>query len=149
MGVNLPNLSQILYKVRLLPTDPQPATDTPFLGSNTEYKGPRTRYTADFAVAVQDLKLSLTSDGVHHGDVELMLVAYDHQGKPLNMVIKRAGLLLKPDVYKSMEKVGLQIKSEIDVPQGDVVLRTGIFDLDANQAGTLTIPLSHITAKAQ
>jgi VWFA-related protein len=149
MGVNLPNLSQILYKVRLLPSNPQPAADAPLLGSNTELKGLHTRYTADFAVAVQDLKLNVTPDGVHHGDVEIMMVAYDHEGRPLNMVIKRAGLLLKPNVYKSMEKVGLQMKSEIDVPQGDVLLRTGIFDLDANQAGTLMIPLNPTTIQAQ
>jgi hypothetical protein len=48
-----------------------------------------------------------------------------------------------------MEKVGLQMKSEIDVPQGDVLLRTGIFDLDANQAGTLMIPLNPTTIQAQ
>ena len=149
MGVNLPNMSQILYKVRLLPSDPQPAADAPFLGSNTDHKGPYTRFSADFAIAVQDLKLNLTPDGVRHGDIEIMMVAYDHLGKPLNMIIKRAGIVLKPDVYKSMQKVGLQIKSEIDVPQSDVLLRTGIFDLDGNEAGTLTVPLSHATMQAQ
>ena len=149
MGVNLPNISQILYKVRVLPSNPQPQPDAPLIGSNTDLKGPRTRYTADFAIAIQDLKLSLTPDGIRHGNIELMMVAYDRAGKPLNMVIKQAGLLLKPDVYQSMVKVGLQLKSEIDVPEGNVLLRTGIFDANANQAGTLMIPLSNTTVQAQ
>ena len=148
MGVNLPNFSQIVYKVRVLPSNPQPQPDAPNLGSNADLKGPRTRYTADFAIAIQDLKLDLTPDGMRHGNVELMMVAYDHQGKPLNMVIKQAGLLLKPDVYQSMEKVGLQLKSEIDVPAGNVLLRTGIFDANASQAGTLLIPLGGATLQA-
>jgi VWFA-related protein len=149
MGVNLPNISQILYKVRVLPSNPQPQPDAPLIGSNKDLKGRRTRYVAEFAISVQDLKLNLTPDGVRHGDIEVALIAYDHEGKPLNMVIKQAGLLLKPDVYKSMEKVGLQFKSEIDVPDGNVLLRTGVFDVNANQAGTLLVPLSNPIMQAQ
>jgi hypothetical protein len=38
-------------------------------------------------------------------------------------------------------QVGLQIHKEIDVPKGDVYLRTGIYDLGSNAAGTLGMPL--------
>lgn len=48
----------------------------------------------------------------------------------LNIVNKRAGIRLKPDVYKSMGKIGLQNES---VPQGAVLLYTGVFDLDGDQ----------------
>jgi VWFA-related protein len=143
MGVNLPNFSQIVYKVRVLPSNPQPPPDAPFLGSNPALKGPRTRYSADFAITLQDLKLALAQDGRYHGNIEVMLVLYDPQGRPLNMVIKQAGLLLKPDVYKSMEKVGLQFKSDIDVPSGRaLMLRVGVYDLESSKAGTLSIPIT-------
>jgi VWFA-related protein len=142
MGVNLPNFSQIVYKVRVLPSTPQPQPDAPFLGSNPAIKGPRTRYSADFAITLQDLKLTLAPDGRYHGNIEIMMVLYDPQGRPMNMVIKQAGLLLKPDVYKSMEKVGLQFKSDIDVPGGRaLMLRVGVYDLESSKAGTLSIPL--------
>ena len=149
MGVNLPNFSQIVYKVRVLPANPQPPPDAPFIGSNTDLKGPRTRYSVDFAITLQDLKLSLAPDGRYHGNIEIMLVLYDPQGKPINMVIKQAGLLLKPDVYKSMERVGLQFNSDIDVPTGRAfVLRLGVYDLESSKAGTLSVPLRNVAVQA-
>lgn len=149
MGVNLPNFSQIVYKVRVLPSNPQPQPDAPFAGSNSDLKGPRTRYSADFAITLQDLKLTLAPDGRYHGNIEVMMVLYDPQGRPMNMVIKQAGLLLKPDVYKSMEKVGLQFKSDIDVPTGRAfVLRLGVYDLESSKAGTLSVPLRNVAVQA-
>jgi hypothetical protein len=38
-------------------------------------------------------------------------------------------------------QVGLQIHKEIDVPKGDVYLRTRIYDLGSSTAGTLVVPL--------
>jgi hypothetical protein len=63
MGRNLPEYSQILYKIKVLPSDPQPAPDAPRIGNNTDLKGPFTRYGVDFAVSPQDLRLDPTPDG--------------------------------------------------------------------------------------
>jgi hypothetical protein len=43
--------------------------------------------------------------------------------------------------YASAQQGGLQIHKEIDVPQGDVYLRTGIYDLKSSSAGTLGVSL--------
>jgi hypothetical protein len=37
---------------------------------------------------------------------------------------------------------------EIDIPPGDIYLRTGIYDLNSGNAGTLGIPLATVTASA-
>ena len=141
MGRNLPDYTQILYKVRVVPTNPQPPPDGPHIGSNTELKGPITRYGVDFAISVADLKLDPTPDGGRRGNIELMLVAYDREGKPLNFVVTNGQIQLQPKVYAGLLQVGLQIHKEIDVPKGDVYLRTGIYDLGSNTAGTLGMPL--------
>lgn len=148
MGVNLPNFSQILYKVRVLPSDPQPKADAPLAGTNPDLKKPITRYAVDFAIAVQDLKLDLTPDGLRHGNIEFMLVAYDREGKPLNMVVKKAGILLKPDAYKSFQQLGLQYKMDIDVPRSDVLLRLGVYDPETSKAGTIAVPLRDTSTTA-
>lgn len=142
MGRNLPDLSQIIYKIRVLPTTPQPAPDAPRAGTNTDLKGPVTRYAVDFAIAVQDLKLDPTPDGGRHGNIEVMLVAYDREGKPLNMVLTKGSLVLQPKVYASILKLGLQLHKEIDVPKQDVYLRTGVYDIDSDSVGTLGFPLT-------
>jgi VWFA-related protein len=142
MGRNLPDLSQIIYKVHVLSLNPQPPADAPRAGSNTELKGPTTRFGVDFAVSVQDLKLDPMPDGGRHTNIEVMLVAYDSEGKPLNFVSTKGELILKPTVYASLLKVGLQMHKEIDVPKGEqVYLRTGIYDIGSDAAGTLGFPL--------
>lgn len=83
MGRNLPDYSQILYKIPVQQSNPQPPADAPRAGSN-ELKGPFSRYGVDFAVAPEDLKLNRTPDRVLHGAIEVMLVVYDSEGKPLN-----------------------------------------------------------------
>ena len=141
MGRNFPDLSQIIYKISVVPAKVQPGPDTPLAGTNTDLKGPLTRDVIDFAVAVQDLKLDPTPDGGHRGTLEVMLIAYDREGKPLNMVLHKSDLVFPPKVYADMLKLGLQLHSEIDVPKEDVYMRTGIYDPAADAAGTLGVPL--------
>ncbi len=137
-----------MYKVRVLPSDPQPPSDAPRIGGNTQLKGPFTRYGVDFAISTQDLKIDANPDGTHHGNIEVALVAYDRQGKPLNFVVTQGDLLVKPDVYAGLQKVGVQMHKEIDVPKEYVYLRTGVYDLRSGTVGTLGIPLSDASSSA-
>ena len=147
MGFGMPDFAQILYKVRVLPSDPQPKSGAKRAGSKAELKDPAVRYGVDFAISAQDLKLDTTPDGVRHGNIEVTLIAYDREGKPLNMVTKKTEIALQPNVYAALQQVGLQLHKEIDVPTGDVYLHTGIYDLNSSKAGTLGIPLSNVAAR--
>jgi hypothetical protein len=141
MGRNLPDYSQILYKIRVVPADPQPQPNAPRIGSNPNIKGPITRYGVDFAISPRDLKLDATADGARHGNIEIALIAYDREGKPLNFVVTNGEINLDPKLYASVQQVGLQIRKEIDVPKEYVYLRTGIYDFKSSTAGTLGVPL--------
>ncbi|ABF43012.1 hypothetical protein Acid345_4012 [Candidatus Koribacter versatilis Ellin345] len=150
VGFAVPDVAQILYKLRVLPSSPQPAVDATPAGSNRDLKGPVTRYDVDFAVAPDDLKYDIGPDGTRHGDVEVKLVAYDSSGKPVNMVSGRKAMSLDPQTYATLQKVGLQIHEQIDVPsKGDFHLRTGIYDLKSSNAGTLGIKMKDVAASQQ
>jgi VWFA-related protein len=150
MKRNLPDYTQILYKVLVQPSNPQPAPDAPHIGSNTEIKTPFTRYGVDFAISVRDLKLEPTADGVRHGSIEVVLIAYSREGKPLNLVVTQGNVALQPKEYEAVQKGGLQIHKEIDVPNGYAYLRTGVYDFKSGTAGTLGIPLlDTVTAAAK
>ena len=149
MGRNSPDYSQILYKLLVRPSNPQPAKDAPRAGTNLEIKGPFTRYAVDFAVTPDDLRLDQSADSVRHGEVEVMLVAYDSDGKPLNLVVTRNEISIPAKDYTSIQKGGLQIRREIDVPQSETFLRTGIYDLKSNNAGTLGVPLAAVVSVQQ
>jgi VWFA-related protein len=148
MGRNLPDYTQILYKIRVQPSDPQPPPSAARIGSNTDLKGPFTRYGVDFAIAAQDLTLEPTPDGARHGNIEIVLLAYDREGKPLNFVVTHGDVKLDAKLYASVRQVGLQIHKEIDVPKEYVYLRTGIYDLKSSTAGTLGVPLTDVTVPA-
>jgi hypothetical protein len=143
MAFGMPDFSEVLYKVQALPVKPQPGPDAQRVSSNTELKGPVVRYGLDFAIAVQDLKLETAADGKRRGNVEVRLIAYDRDGKPLNMVSKKSGIVVIQQVYEELRRVGLQVHQEIDVPAGEVYLRTGVYDLNSGKAGTLGIALRH------
>ena len=148
MGRNLPDYTQILYKIMVKPSEPQPAPDAPRIGSNTDLKGPITRYGVDFAISAHDLKLEASPDGTRHGNIEIVLLAFDREGKPLNYVVIQGNLDLDPKMYANVQQVGLQIHKEIDVPREYVFLRTGIYDLRSSRAGTLGVPLTPVVTRA-
>ena len=142
MGRNQPDYSQILYKVLVQPANPQPSPDAPRAGTNTDIKGPFTRYVVDFAVTPTDLKFDQSADSVRHGDIEVMLVAYDSEGKPLNLLVTRNELSISANDYPKVQKGGLPIHREIDIPQGQAFLRIGIYDFKSNNVGTLGLSLT-------
>jgi VWFA-related protein len=137
----LPASTQIIYKVELLPSDPQPAANSAVAGGNAGLKQPVTRYGVDFAISIDDLDFVETPDGKHHGSIEVTVVAYDHDGHALNWTGKTFDLALRPERYAMFTQSGLQLHQEIDVPKGDVFLRTGVYDTHTGKAGTLEVPL--------
>jgi VWFA-related protein len=143
----LPDFTEILYKIHVAALNPQPKADAPIAGGNSSLKHPVTRYGVDFGVAAQDLKLDPAADGSHHGTLEVALVAYDPEGIPANWVIRRYPLSIKPDVYAEMLKSGMHAHLEIDIPEGDLFLRTGLHDAGSGKIGTLGIPLAQVNAR--
>lgn len=137
MAFGMPDFEQILFKLQLQLVKAKPGSDRTRAGSNTELKGPLVRYSLDFAISAQDLRLENSVDGVRHGNIEVMLVAYDRDGALLNSFRKKSEIVLEPKAYLEVMQVGLQMHREIDVPEGEVLLRTGIYDLNSGKAGTL------------
>jgi VWFA-related protein len=138
----LPDFTQLLYKMKIVPSSPQPAKDAAIAGRNLKLKRPVVRYEVDFAVAVRDLALQLTPDGVRHGSLEVALVAYGHDGVPVNSVIGEQAISLSPKAYAEAEGIGLQFRMDIDVPRGDIYLSTGIYDVASRRAGTMSLSLT-------
>ena len=153
MKRGLPDFSQILFKARVTPSSPQPPTDGARVGDNVDLKGPCTRYGVDFAIAVDDLAFKTASDGLRGAAVEVMLIAYDRDGKPLNSVVRHRELGLEPQSFAAAKAAGLQLHFDIDVPtdtlaKNDAYLRIGIYDVLTSNAGTLEVPLHPVAAAA-
>jgi VWFA-related protein len=137
MSFGMPDFAEVLYKVRVV---------TLQKSSNADASKSVVRYGLDFAILPQDVRLDTNPDGVCTGALEVAVIAYDSNGKALNAISKKIPIRLQPDVLAKMQRVGFQLHEEIDLPERDVFLQTGIYDLTANHAGTLEIPLHAIAA---
>jgi hypothetical protein len=165
MGPGMPASTQIPLALRVQRIAAQPGAGAPGdapplqardrataskpVGDNPNLKGPFTRYTVDFVIAASGLELDPNPDGSRHGKIEATLVVYSHEGQALNWMIRNLDLDMDAARYAQVKANGVNFSLDIDVPNGGVSLRAGVFDLDSNLAGTLEIPLTSVVAPTQ
>jgi VWFA-related protein len=127
-----PEESQIVFKVRVAPTE----------GAAPAPNGAAMRYSVNWVADLHGVALPMASNGMRHGGLELVVVAYDDEGKSRNSTTNVASLILKPEEFASYLKTGLQFHQELDLPKGLVYLRVAIVDTTNNHAGATEIPLT-------
>jgi len=67
MDRGMPNFTELQYRMRVAPSNPQPSPNAPHAGDNGEMFGPYTRYTINFNLATDGLTLIPGPDGVRRG----------------------------------------------------------------------------------
>lgn len=149
----MPSSTQLLYGVRVVPLDPQPAADAPHAGKNAKLTGPTKRYSVDFMIRWTDVQLQSTADGKHSGKLQVELLAYDREGHALNWMGGTQAMNLTPELFSAMQRSGVPAHFEIDLPVNtEVFLETGVYDWATGKAGTLEValnPVSVTTASTQ
>jgi VWFA-related protein len=146
MDRGMPDFTELRYRVKIVPAANPPAADARHAGDNPALKAPFTRYTVGFSLSTDGLTLTTDASGIRRGQIEIALVAYSQEGKPLNWEARSVGIAIRPEQNVLAQNSGIPLHLEIDAPPGDVYLRTGIYDLSSNRAGTLEIPLASIAA---
>jgi VWFA-related protein len=142
-----PASSQILFKMRVLPSD------DPALKGLASQAGPAglmadkltgtvKRYWIDYSADVHQMDASVGSDGLYHLSVEFAAIAYDRDGKLLNIVDRGFKLNLQPAQYNQVMQTGMPMHEELDVPIGEVYLRVAVHDLTTDRIGSVEIPLT-------
>jgi VWFA-related protein len=142
VGFGMPNFDQITYQIEATLVHPQPGPDARRAGTNTELRDPVVRYAADLSVSLRNFSVETAPDGSKRGRIEAMLIAYDRAGKIVNISKRASRFALPAKDYTDLQTKGLPVHLEIDVPPGDIYLRTGIYDLNSGNAGTLGFPLT-------
>jgi len=117
-------------------------------GDNPNLKGPLTRFSVDFMVPAGGLEFVPDSGDRHHVNLEAALVVYDHEGKPVNWMLRHINLNLDAARYKTAQTAGVNLFLEIDAPAEAATLRSGVYDLNADVAGTLELRLSTVASTA-
>jgi hypothetical protein len=141
MESGAPPASELLFRVQALPEEKQPASAGATKGDNSKVVRPVTRYVFGYTAGVGQARLVQTEDGIRHGLLMAMVIAYDGQGRPLNSVLNTQTLSLEPKVYAEALKNGLPFYQELDIPQQDVTVRVGVYDVSSGDMGAIEFPL--------
>lgn len=150
MEHSTPDSTAILYTMKVVPASAQPRLESGAVsqpaGDNAKLSGAVTRYTVTFAIPPEHLALDTSADGAHHGRVETTLLAYDRDGTPVNWMVRLVQVRVPRELYAQAQAKGVGFNLDIDVPTSGVYLRSGLYDIASNKAGTLEIPLAPVVA---
>ncbi len=142
MTLGMPDATQLLYAVHVIPANPQPAANATHAGKNAKLTGPTKRYGVDFMIRWTDVKLDTAPDGKHTGKVQVELLAYDRDGQALNWAGGTQMMEITPELFTAIQHSGLPAHIDIDVPvDKDIYLQTGVYDWATGKAGTLQVAL--------
>jgi hypothetical protein len=141
MEPGAPPSPELLFRVHAVAEEKQPAATDPGKGDNPRVTKPVTRFVFGYAEDIGHTQLTQNEDGIRHGMLMTMVIAYDQQGRPLNSVLNTQRLDLEPKVYAEALKTGLLFYQELDIPQGDTTVRVGVYDVISGKMGALEFPL--------
>lgn len=88
------------------------------------------------------IPLAQMADGLCHGAVRFAVIAFDPEGNLLNVVSQDMQLNLRPENYDAYLRAGLQFSQQIDLPEGQIFLRTAVYDTTTGRIGTYELPLN-------
>ena len=142
MEPGVPPSAELLFRVQAVREEKQPAASDPQKGDNPAVQKPVTRYAFGYAADVGAAQLVTDQNGIRHGLLMTMVIAYDQQGRPLNSVLNTMKLDLAPQTYADALKTGLPFYQELDIPAGDATVRVGMYDIMSHKMGSLEFPLT-------
>jgi VWFA-related protein len=150
LAAGMPDATQIVYRMRVTPEGP-PAPGAARAGGNAKLAGLLSRCKVLFQIPADSLSFAKSDSGTYDVQIKVAMVAYGHDSKPVNWTGGAMTLRLNEAQYAKAQQTGIAAPMEIDLPEAEVSLATGIFDMNTQKAGTLQIavnPSSNASAAA-
>jgi VWFA-related protein len=144
MRAGLPDSTQLPITMHVTRGEALTAATPGQGGDNPNLKGPVTRYLVDFVVPARGLQIDPAANGRRHLSIDAALLVFNHDGKTLNWMVRQFILDMDPTHYAVAQANGINFRLQIDAPPDGVYLRSGVYDLNSNLAGTLQIPLGSV-----
>jgi hypothetical protein len=133
--------TQLLFDLHIEPASP---TTTP-TANLTPAPMPHTKstpYTTTFIFDPTQIALLQQPNGTRTASIELDLGAFDFYGKLVATRSQTFAITVTAAQFAVFYRKPINFSLPIDLPPGQLTLRTGIFDTTGNKAGTLEIPLT-------
>jgi hypothetical protein len=147
LAPGMPESTQIVYRMRINPEGP-PESGTARAGGNAKLAGPLTRCKMVFQIPADSISFAKSDSGTNEARIRVAMVAYGHDGKLVNWTGGVMTLKLSDAQFAKAKQTGIAAPMEIDLPDVEVSLATGIFDMNTQKAGTLQIAVNPMSAAA-
>ncbi len=138
--------TQVLFLVRVTPSAAPAHPGDPVLGHlnpNLKLKGkPLVRYDFTYVIRPDQITLTEAPDGKRQAGIEFTVAAYDGEGETVNVLRQTVSLSIAPAKLATFLQGPSSVLLQIDLPPGNLFVRTGMRDLPSNRVGTLEIPLN-------
>ncbi|MGD0730841.1 MAG: VWA domain-containing protein [Terracidiphilus sp.] len=142
-----PPATEIQFQARIL------AQDNPqFQGASFEkvpagamaatLKPPTHTYVVDMHIDPHGFTFDQLPDGSHQSNIEVVLVAYDTEGKRVNYLDRGYTITIKPERFAQTMANGIPVRLNLDLPAGQIALRVAVNDLTGGRTGSIEIPLA-------
>jgi VWFA-related protein len=107
MGRGMPDISEIPYRLKAVLPAAHPAPGTPRAGDNAQMGGSLMRYRVLFQLRAGSLSLVPDADAGRRKSLEVVLVVYSKDGKPLNWENRNIHLVIRPDQWARANTEGV------------------------------------------
>jgi VWFA-related protein len=141
LAPGMPDATQIVYRIGVTP-ESQPASAAARAGGNAKLPGPVARYRVLFQIDRDSMSFALTPGGTHDAKIRVAIVAYGRDSKPVNWTGGTMALSLSEAQYAKAQQTGIAAPMEIDLPEAELSLATGIWDMNTQRAGTLQVSIN-------
>ncbi len=143
-----PPSTQILFQARALPegdpaiTGPLPEKELRNYPTR-DFKGAAHPYVVDLGVQLGDLTFAVGAGGAESTRLEIALVAYNSEGKPVNSLGTEFAVTLQAAQFQQLAEAGkmIPVRLTLDLPAGANVVRAVVYDPATAKTGSLEIPL--------
>lgn len=145
-----PEPSEILFKVRIRPSDAPPA-ETPLKTNQTnpdpkvKLEGPYKAYGVDLVPDPRAVSCRQEANGNRHCAIEVWTFVYNTDGQKLITASNRLYRFLTPTDYNQLLVGGMAFHEEVSVPvKGHYYLRCAIHDMVSDRVGAVEIPVTAV-----
>jgi VWFA-related protein len=143
-----PPSTQILFQARVLPEE-DPAVTGPLPNKELKdnptgaFKGAPHPYVVDLGVELGDVSFAQIANGARTAQLEIALVAYNSEGKPVNSLGREFNLNLSAAQFDQLSAAGkgIPVRLMLNLPSGANVVRAVVYDPSAAKVGSLEIPV--------
>ena len=120
-----PTSTMVLLKVQVLPPDAAHKT-----------------VRIDYAINAQDVAFSDAPENTKHLALDLMVVAWDKNGKNAAESLDQIDTSVSLSAYQSVMQSYIPAHQELEVKPGTYTLRLGVVDRNTRKIGTIDVPLT-------